>query len=159
MIEAHHENGAYFVMLRTPNAENPIVTMKFDSGAINTVISVEALTAKTIDKDQLVGNIKGKAARKMFRSASGNKMEGYLVCATDVVLSGKVFDEFYYYLLVDVDDSVGLLGDDFISKCEFSHKIDGNIEITAFDDVHYKGTVGNCISESTLDQLLGLCEA
>ena len=65
-----------------------------------------------------------------FLSASGTEMHGYLVYAEKICLSDYPIDKFYYYLIVDVNNDVALLGNDFLSYCEFKHEEKGDILIT-----------------------------
>ena len=156
MLKAIHQNGGYYFGTKNICNKDLTLVMKFDTGAVHTVISLEALTMLRVDKEKFVENIKNRTVHRKFKSASGNTMIGYLVLARDVLLSNTRVDEFYYYLIVNVEDSVGLLGDDFISKCTFHHNKDGDIEIEAFDNETYHNDM-QCVSRQEVDELLELC--
>ena len=155
MLKAVYQNGGYFCKTKNIGPTGSMPLFKFDTGAVNTVVSIEALTAEPVDKENFISAIKDCTVKRTFKSASGNSMEGYLVRAEHVVLSGVKFNEIYYYLIVDVDRPVCLLGDDFISKCTFVHHKDGDIEITAFDSAGYHSEI-KCLSKKDVNELLEL---
>ena len=140
MFKAVHTNNGYYCRAKNIGSKKRVLMMKFDTGAVSTVISIEALTKMEIDKERFIRKIEGRAEKRIFRSASGYKMKGYLVHADDVIMVDTKISRLYYYLIVDVNDDVCLLGDDFISKCVFRHNKDGDIEIKDMDtDGYVKG--------------------
>lgn len=52
----------------------------------------------------------------------------------DIRLSDVCIKEFYFYLALDVNRPVSLLGDDFISCCKFEHEIGSDIIIHRYDE-------------------------
>ena len=68
-------------------------------------------------------------------------MLGVLSCADNISISGHLLrTPFYYFLIVDIETPLALLGDDFISCCDFSHSVNGNIKITGIDEMLYRGS-------------------
>lgn len=111
-----------------------IVTGKFDTGAVATIITSKKLGLT----DGQVGTLKDYFEKsgvepEDFYSATDGKLDGYLVRAENIKLYGTVLKRFYYYLILDNSLDKALLGDDFISCCTFSHQPKSDIIITAID--------------------------
>lgn len=159
MVEFRHSLSAYYAEIR--NIIDDIIMIKFDSGATNTVISYEMLTRETtsfpkdiskltndeIDtikanierKNRFIDRIKEKHQLHPFHSASGTPMLGVLSKVNNISISGHLLRApFYYYLILDIESPLALLGDDFISCCDFSHKVNGDIKITYIDEKYYE---------------------
>ena len=156
MFKAIHTSNGYYLRAKNLSGKGRALMMKFDTGAVNTVISVEALTKRKIDKAWIVQSIQDKTPCRKFKSASGNEMTGYLVHVDNADIAGSRIERFYYYMIMNVDNAVSLIGDDFISKCTFLHSKDGDIEVTAFDSIGYHADTIKSISETELDELLEL---
>lgn len=152
-----YRNRAHFVVLTDFDNQGRDVYLRFDTGAVCTVISIELFVAEKIDKTKFIQQIKSRANRRIFHSATGNQMEGYLVCAENIKMSGACLSKFFYYLIVDMDERVGLLGDDFISKSRFMHEVDQEIEVDSFDDEKYAEGFTRFISEKEMYEILELC--
>ena len=60
------------------------------------------------------------------------------------MISGTYFKIFYYYLIVDELCKSALIGDDFISCCRVEHSVNGDIEISSFDEKAYIGKHEKC---------------
>lgn len=117
-----------------------ILGLKWDSGAKYTVISVKVLNSELSDKD--LESVKQycdghSSHREQFVSASGHTFDGYLVKANDVTIGNTVFPEFHYYLVVENQRNVALLGYDFTDCCKSSHDPHSDIIVTEFDDEGY----------------------
>lgn len=140
MIKVQHRNSAYRLQLSNL-INNDSIWFKFDTGAINTIVSLEALVnskkLQSFDKKTFIANLRKGTLTKDFTSASGNLMKGYLCKATDVRIGGTIFGQFYYYLIVDINHPIALLGDDFISCCNFVHETNSDIIINGFEDNNY----------------------
>ena len=122
MFRAIYFNHTYSVMVRNISP-NTALSMKFDTGSVATVISVDALKVN-VRKDRFISLLNERDVPvRIFHSASGNELMGYPVVAENVLISGQAIESFYYYLIVNVDYSISLLGDDFISSCEYAHII------------------------------------
>ena len=134
------------------------LSMKFDSGAANTLISIYSFYNKTKSNKfselvyKSVSEYKEKVLKTAKRlnleplemsSASGGKMKGYLMKARDVYIYGKLFPEFFFYLTFDTERQTVLLGNDFISCCSFTHNIGGDIHITKYDSTKYRNLVAS----------------
>ena len=153
MFKAFWRKSGYVVYLK--DSDDVLkAAMAFDTGAVCTVLSVEALTSELVDKETLCHKLDQKARRRRFLSASGTEMHGYLVCAESMSLSDYPIDKFYYYLIVDVDDVVALLGDDFISCCDFHHQKKEDISIVDFDKHLYETTYGGALIDDDVQALL-----
>lgn len=140
MIKIHYGNSAYHIKLLNL-INNKVTVFKFDTGAINTIISFEALVdgkmLKQIDKQNFMNSLRKNIPTKDFRSASGNYMKGFLCKATDVKIGDAILSKFYYYLVFNINHKIALLGDDFISCCNFIHESNSDIIINDFDDDNY----------------------
>ena len=166
MIKAIYNNSAYYIPISNLRGnKKEYLAIKFDTGAVNTVLSFSALVGNPkflgISEDKFVEQLKNMRGitTKTFKAANGKTMIGYLCCAKDVIIGGCKFDKFFYYLICNIERNLALLGDDFISCCSFEHKVNSNIEITHFDTKHYKineDKEKNCISEVIFDELLEL---
>ena len=153
MFKAFWRKSGYYVYLKDANDEIN-VSLTFDTGAVCTVLSVEALTSEQIDKKAFCTRLDQRAKSRRFLSASGTEMHGYLVCAEGMSLSDYLIDKFYYYLIVDVDDVVALLGDDILSCCDFAHSKKTDIEVTDFDEQLYQTTYSGAIKSDELQTLI-----
>ena len=85
-----YRNQAHFVVLTDFDNQGRDVYLHFDTGAVCTVISIESFVTEKIDKTKFTQRIKSRANRRIFHSASGNQMEGYLVCAENIKIMGFV---------------------------------------------------------------------
>ena len=117
-----------------------ILGLKWDSGAKYTVISVKVLNSDLSSIDMV--HIKQYCEehgnhKEQFVSASGHTFDGYLVMAHDVTIGYTVFSEFYYYLVVENQRDVALLGYDFTDCCRSSHNPHDDIVVTEFDNEGY----------------------
>ena len=152
-FKARHRNASYSVVADKIN--QVIIPMSFDTGAVNTVISLSAYHNKRIDSEHFAKLIKDSVRHKTFHTASGESLEGYLVCAEKVSISGFLLERFYYYLLPKkTDHSVALLGDDFISNCTFHHEAHGDIMVTGFDMESYHKGMQDAVSQNEVDRIL-----
>jgi len=149
LIKAHYRQSAYYFRLKkiNPNTDD-VIPLKFDTGAVNTVISLNTLLAnKGIDvesdeakllKENFRTSLRPDISKKIFYSASGNDMIGFLCHSKNVKLSGYEVKNFYYYMVYNIDKQIALLGDDFISCCHFNHESNSDIVITYFNSTLYE---------------------
>ena len=117
-----------------------ILGIKWDSGAKYTVISVKVLNSDLSGEDleRIMQYCDAHSNhREQFISASGHSFDGYLVTARDVTIGNTVFPEFHYYLVVENQRDVALLGYDFTDCCKSSHDPHSDIIVTEFDDASY----------------------
>ena len=118
-----------------------ILSLKWDSGAKYTVISVKVLNSDLSGEDleQIKQYCDGHSShREQFVSASGHTFDGYLVTAHDATIGNTVFSEFHYYLVVENQRDVALLGYDFTDCCKSYHDPHSDIIVTEFDDEGYE---------------------
>lgn len=158
MVEAEYSQitKQFTVQIRGLGLNKGIyIPMKFDTGAINTVISLKRLiygNAYYIEKINEYITNRRNIERKIFFSASGHELTGYLCKASSIEISGSKVKNFYYYIVIDGDRDISLLGNDFIAACDFHHYRYQCIEICYFDEKTY---VENFESRGvlTLDEL------
>ena len=157
LFEARYRNSSYQISVRNIDKDGDILEMKFDSGAVNSIITLPMLTDCKLDRKKLEENLQNKTVSRIFHSASGNQMKGYLVCVRNAIISGTVLEEFYYFLVTNVEYSVALMGDDFISCCRFSHEPKQDILVDQFLKADYGIGINKRIHEDELDDLMAMC--
>ena len=153
LFNAFWDGSEYIVYFKDAGDETK-ATLAFDTGAVCTVLSLEALTTDIVNKEELCRKLDKHVKRRRFLSASGTEMHGYLVCADNVSLSGYSISKFYYYLIVDVDDKVALLGNDLLSCCVFTHQKKSDIEVQDFDEQLYQGEYSGAMKDGDLQALI-----
>lgn len=129
----YNQKGACYIVSFSGLGDR-IVTGKFDTGAVSTIITAKKLGLT----DQQLYVLKKQFDKmavlpKTFHSATNGEMNGYLVKAKNVMLYSTTLKNFYYYLVLDNHLNKALLGDDFISCCTFSHRPQGDIVISTID--------------------------
>ena len=71
--------------------------------------------------------------------------------AHNVTIGNTVFPEFHYYLVVENQRDVALLGYDFTDCCKSTHDPHGDIIVTEFDDLVYGiGDIGAMDSDEVI---------
>lgn len=129
---------SYRTSLDIQKNEKDFVSIKFDTGATNTIITTGALGFDSVQAALLLKNIQdGKLKSNKFTSASGNTFIGY-PCYCDNLKIGNIQMKRFYYYIVFHDKPKALLGDDFISCCTFSHGFKSDIIVTAFHFEEYE---------------------
>lgn len=143
MVEAEYSQitRQFTVQIRGLGLNKRIyIPMKFDTGAINTVISLKRLIcgrAYNLSRINEYVASKENIIKKKFFSASGHQLTGYLSRASNVEISGTMLKNFYYYIVIDGDREISLLGNDFIAACDFGHLKFENVKISCFDELSY----------------------
>lgn len=129
---------SYRTYLDIQKNDKDFVSVKFDTGASDTIITTGALGLNSIQADTLLKSIQDRnlKARK-FMSASDNCFDGYLCCCSDLRIGEIQIKKFYYYIVFN-DTPKALLGDDFISCCIFSHGFQSDIVVTSFNFKEYE---------------------
>lgn len=131
-IKYNQKSACYIVELS--GLGDRIVTGKFDTGAVATIITTKKLGLTDKQFDLLKKHFDTMVELpKSFHSATNGEMKGYLVRARNVMLYQTCLKDFYYYLVLDNNLNKALLGDDFISCCTFNHRPQGDIVITTID--------------------------
>ena len=135
---------------------------KFDTGSSTTVIAASVFYDGWSDAElkNLEDFCESKGCTKReFTSASGHKLAGYPVVATDILIGDTEFKEFHYYLITNGRKEMSLLGDDFIENCRYTHEPHEDVEITKFDFDNYCGVNDTCMTSdevlSFIDDLVG----
>lgn len=143
MIKIRYAEKESYYTVRLSGLNDDIITGKFDTGAVATIITSKklGLSDKQVEilKDYFQ---KSGVEAEDYYSATDNKMDGYLVRAENVMLYSTVLKNFYYYLILDNSLDKALLGDDFISCCTFSHQPKKDIIITTIDMDMYSASYG-----------------
>ena len=133
-IKAIKGNNGFYIPVEISKAN---FSIKLDTGASKTVISIEKFTGElTREQIEIVKNYVTKAPSRVFMSASGHLVVGYLVKAQNVYVGYQKFENFYYYLVVEnlhENRQVALLGNDFLNCCSLEKAVNGDIIIPEFD--------------------------
>ncbi len=153
-IIAKYDNitKCYDIPITIGNQETHI---KFDPGASSGVISLsffrEELTEENIQKVVSFCETKEKSIKRTFSSSAGrNDMTGYLIDAGKISLDNVELEHLYYYFIPQNGRSLGLLGNDFLHYCKYSHEIGGDIVISEIDTNAYYRSFINAISGKEL---------
>lgn len=129
--------GSYRTSLDIQKNDKDFVSMKFDTGASDTIMTTGALGLDHVQEEILLKGVRVHRLKgNVFTSASGNRIIGY-PCYCDDLKIGDVHVRRFYYYLVFSDTPKALLGDDFISCCTFSHSFKSDIVVTAFHAEEY----------------------
>lgn len=145
MIKAKHQDNAYILLISNIlNFGFRAFPCKFDTGAVNTMLPLgmilDECTSNSDLRDVFARLCEKSNAVTEFTSAAGNKILGVKCHVNDIIISGMLIHDFYFYL-TNTDRKVALLGDDFISCCTFKHIPDGDILIDNFDSNKYSRNV------------------
>ena len=129
--------------------DKDFVSIKFDTGATDTIITTGALGLDDIQSAVLLKSIENRNIKKnRFTSASNDSFVGYSCYCDDLKIGDVELKRFYYYIVFN-DKPKALLGDDFISCCIFSHGYKSDIVVTSFNFKEYER---QCISiENSVD--------
>lgn len=140
IIAKKNKENNYFIPIEI---NKKMFNVKFDPGANDTVISIDYFADDLSDSDREKLNeymSENYKFTSVFTAASGSEFLGYLTYADNVTIGNTDFPRFYYYIIIENDRVIALLGEDFLDNCQYSHSFHGDIEITDFDfDSYYKG--------------------
>ena len=134
-------------------------SLKFDTGATDTVISARVFSNSLTDSDleKFTKYCEEHSPHnKEFISATGDSFKGYPVTAHNVRMGKSVLPDFRYYLVVESKRDIALLGYDFIDNCGCSHDPSKNFYLTGFDAERYgksDGTMENDEMIAYIDSL------
>ncbi len=162
MIKVSHIKNSYVIITKNLVPDNRMAAMKFDTGASITIISLETLYPGLSEAELEVcrNNLREKFRDKMLnpapKSASGHELECIPSYKENVIMSSEKIDKLFYYIALNVGTNKILLGDDFISCCEFSHDIDGDIIINYFDENRYKKKVNEKL-HMNVNEIMEIC--
>lgn len=141
-VVAKRESSSYRVSV---DIDDFVFTVKFDTGASDTVISAgvfsDILTETDLERFKTYCE-EHSGFNKDFISATGDEFKGYLVTAHNVKMGKMILPEFRYYLVVENKRDIALLGYDFIDKCRCSHEPNRHFYLTGFDVDGYGKAVG-----------------
>lgn len=115
---------------------------KLDTGAALSVLGAASVCSK-IDVLLFCDKVKQRAAelqveQKYLTAANGSQFEIIPCRLQNVYLDRTLIQEFKFGLYLNPNSNTFLLGDDFLSCCEFNHTIGGPIQITDFSVDRYK---------------------
>jgi len=89
---------SYRTSLDIQKNEKDFVSIKFDTGATNTIITTGALGFDDVQTSVLLKNIQeGRLKPKKFTSASGNTFMGYPCYCDNLKIGNVLLKRFYYY--------------------------------------------------------------
>ncbi len=140
-IYAKYRDYSYSVSVDLGDCVFP---MKLDIGANTTVVSLDAYTRNlnTDIRTRVLQYCEDCCHNKrMFTSASGDNFWGFPVVAHDVYIENVLFNDFYYYLVIENKRVISLIGVDFLDCCDYTHDRHQGIEISGFDSLYYQNTV------------------
>ena len=153
-----------------------LIPLQCDTGASKTSISLLSLIednfeyskeyATQIEENLLNSKnqgkheqIKGNNLTIQLRSASGEKIFGFLTDMGKVSIGNTVLEHFYYYFVPKNKTAFALLGNDFLHNCEYKHNIRGNIVVTKFDEDNYVKNHQNALTQNEIKMLINeICE-
>ena len=144
MIRARYnrKSSVYTVQMTQTNlGDAEFILLKFDTGAVVTIIGVRALfNAITEDQRGTLEQyfLEAGIEAQEFYSATGHSMMGFPCAFNQIRLSGEMIEWFPFYLVLDTDRKVALIGNDFITHCKFHHDPNGDIEVESFDKEEIK---------------------
>ena len=116
------------------------VRTKYDTGSVVTVISAGSFIDKPTpeQKKRIKDFCENKSCDKaLLKGASGHPFWGYLVKADTVRIGNSKFNDFYFYLVVENERDIALLGYDFIDKTKRVVEPCGNCMMSQFDEAAY----------------------
>ena len=135
LIKARYQKktSVYTIRLTQHNVgDTKSILFKFDTGAVSTIIGVRTLF-DTITEEQIKEFRRyfseAHVKEQEFSVATGHKLHGYPCAFSDIMLSDEHIEWFPFYLILDTDRKVALIGNDFITHCAFDHKPDDDIII------------------------------
>ena len=156
-IIAEREQSTYMVDVKFIGHA---LDIKWDTGAMNTVISLGAIDDDispadfTTFKDYCETHY--HSVRKKFTSASGGSFYGYPISVNSAKIGGVELPVFSFYLVLENKRDIALLGFDFIDRCTFSHNSGSDIILTEFNEDSYgilEGAMGSDELVSLIDSL------
>ncbi len=133
--------NAYDILLSLQENFNDI-RIFFDTGASKTIITLKEFLQPyeyRKHKDEIIKQLENSSYLRVEpRSASGNKITGYLCHLNNVQLGDEVVDSFYFFLVPDERLQDSLLGNDFLHYCDYVHDANRDIVIKSFDLESYE---------------------
>ncbi len=141
VVKYNESYNAYDVYLKFPERFSR-VQMFFDTGASRTVITLHELLRPyeyAKHKDKIIRQLENSFYLRVEpRSASGDKITGYLCYLNNVQLDDGTIDSFYFFLVPNEKSQDSLLGNDFLHCCDYVHDANGDIVIKSFDSESYE---------------------
>ena len=141
----------------TASLGESVISIKWDSGAKYTVISARVFNSRLTDED--LEKIKTyceehSSHREKFVSATGHTFDGYLVKVHNATIGNTDFNDLYYYLVVENERDIALMGFDFIDNCKGSFEPHGDIIITEFDEERYGSHIPGAVDNDEVISLI-----
>lgn len=141
LIEFVYKKPAYYAGVIN-NSFGLRTLAKFDSGAAISIIGLERFGRELQDKlflDFFDKYIKDNGIdKKVYTAANGQEIETYPCTIDKISLDGTDIINFRFGLVLTQKSNRFLLGDDFISCCEFQHMIGGSILVNDFSQSRYE---------------------
>lgn len=155
MVNIRYLEKESYYTVRLSGLNDDIISGKFDTGAVATIITSKKLGLKDEQVEHLKEYFeKSGIEPEKFYSATDGKMYGYPVQADNVMLYNTVLKRFYYYLILDNRLDKALLGDDFISCCTFNHQPKGDIIITTINMELYSSSYSGRVNSVDITEII-----
>lgn len=134
------KDRAYVSELKLKYDLDTTMRIVLDSGAVCSVISLSRLSffikANGMTVDDFINKIRSYPITPVkFISASGEVMYTYPCVMYNVSISGFELKEFYFYLYLNKEANIAVIGADFLQSCKEYKNIGGPIYI---QDIDYK---------------------
>ncbi len=157
IVKYSADDNSYSVNCELPDTDYNDVFFKFDTGAAHTIITLPAFievdSASYKQRFLIAEQLRNSKYEKMrFNATFGDTRQGILCQASNVILNGCMFEDFYFYLIIPnkeeevilrrsenniIEPPKALLGMDFISCCDFEGKTQNDIVVTEFHNSRY----------------------
>lgn len=141
IVKYNESYNAYDTLLRFPRNFNR-VRMFFDTGASKTIITLQEFLRHreyAKHKDEIIKQLENSSYLRVEpRSASGDKITGYLCHLNNIQLDKQTVKSFYFFLVPNEKSQDSLLGNDFLHYCNYAHDANGDIVIESFDLKSYE---------------------
>lgn len=140
MIEFRYKKPAYYVGVIN-NLFGLRTLAKFDSGAAISIIGLERFGIELQNKMFLDFFVKyaldNGINKEIYTAANEQKIEVYPCVIDDISLDGEIVLNFRFGLVSEQKSNRFLLGDDFVSCCDFRHSIGSSIVVDNFSQSRY----------------------
>lgn len=158
MIEFRYTKPAYYAGVIN-NYFGLRTLAKFDSGAAISIIGIERFGIAYQERHFIEFFIKymqdNDISKRIYSVANGQEIETYPCIMDKIYLDGTDIYNFRFGFVTSKRSNRFLIGDDFISCCDFSHAIGGSINIRNFSHSKYAGSVESTRS-ADLNQIVDM---
>lgn len=146
MIEFRYTKHAYYAGVIN-NSLGLRTLAKFDSGAAISIIGIERFGIAFQEQqfiDFFIQYVQDKGIdKRIYSVANGQEIETYPCIMDKISIDGTDIQNFQFGLVISQKSNRFLMGDDFISCCDFNHGIGGSIYISKFSYSKYAKSAEN----------------